>query len=405
MTIAAKREYLATLRTRYQSTFSRNEKSGILTEVVTNLGMVRKSAIRALNRKPRRYIAMCPGRKEIYGFDLIKPLTTLWKTAGTPCSTRLKPQIPELLKKLKQFKEIILYGNQEELLVQMSTFTIDKLLESERDISKKEYGLSGTKRSPLLKTLIPVRTYFNEQELQESGHVEMDCVLHCGGSLSGRYAETLNVLDIATHWNEKKIFLNKTKAKVVGAFHQMRTKQFPFPPYSVDFDNGYEFVNWVMYEYCKRQGISFTRSRSYHKNDQAHIEGKNYQSIRKVVGYERISDPILVSKIDDLYQNEHRLLTNFFYTTMKLKEKTRKAGKVIKRYEEAQTPYQRVLLSDTVPKEVKQTLSMQYESLNPSALQRSLQKKLKYIRTYVNHDDRVEQVLDDVVGALNRVLR
>jgi len=111
-----------------------------------------------------------------------------------------------LIKKLKDFNEIKLYGNQEELLGRISTFTIDKLLEAERDISGKEYGLSGTKRSPLLKTLIPVRTNFTKEETKEPGHTEMDCVLHCGESLSGQYAETLNVLDIYSHWNEKKIF-------------------------------------------------------------------------------------------------------------------------------------------------------------------------------------------------------
>ena len=178
--------------------------------------------------------------------------------------------------------------------------------------------------------------------------------------MSGQYAETLNVLDIHSHWNEKTIFLNKTKEKVVGSFHQLR-KQFPFPILSIDFDNGFEFVNWVMHKYCKREGLSFTRSRSYHKNDQAHIEGKNYQSIRKVVGYDR-------------------LLTNFFYTTMKLEGKKRVGGRVCKTHGEARTPYQRVLASDTISQEIKDHLTEQYKGLNPAELQRSMKKKLKAIQ-------------------------
>ena len=378
----SKKEYLATVRARYKSCRSRIDKSRIISEIETNLGILRKSAIRLLNQKPLVRRKTLKSRKEIYGYDLIKPLKLIWEVVGYPCSKRLKPQIKDTIRKLKEFNEIKLYGKQEVLLTSMSTFTIYRLLEAERDISGKEYGLSGTKRSPLLKTLIPVRTNFNEKETKEPGHIEMDCVLHCGESLSGQYAETLNVLDIYSHWNEKKIFLNKTKAKIVGAFHEMRTKQFPFNTISADFDNGFEFVNWILKGYCDRNNISYTRSRSYHKNDQAHIEGKNYQSVRRVTGYERITDPRLVEMIDDLYQNEHRLLTNYFYTTLKLKEKVRINGKVKKIYEEAKTPYQRLMESDKISKEVKDKLKEEYERLNPAALQRSLKRKLDKIQDY-----------------------
>jgi hypothetical protein len=382
MSNQSKKEYLVTVRARYRNCQTRDEKSVIISEVVTNLGIVRKSAIRLLKQRIFVRRKTIRSRKEIYGYDLIKPLKLIWEVVGQPCSKRLKPDIGDTIKKLKEFGEIELFGNQEKLLKQMSTFTIDRLLEAEKDISKKEYGLSGTKRSPLLKTLIPIRTNFNAQETKEPGHVEMDCVLHCGESLSGHYAETLNVLDISSHWNEKKIFLNKTKAKVVGAFHEMRTKQFPFPIISADFDNGHEFVNWVLKGYCDRNNVSYTRSRSYHKNDQAHIEGKNYQSIRRVVGYDRITDPVLVEMINDMYQNEHRLLTNYFYTTLKLKEKEKVNGKTTKSYEVAKTPYKRLMESDKISEEVKIKLKAEYMRLNPAELQRNLRKKLKQIKQY-----------------------
>ena len=312
MDISIKREYISALRLRYKLTTFRKEKIAIINEVVANLNIARKSAIRALNKKSVKYAKKYVGRSQIYGFDLVVPLKIIWETAGHPCSKRLVPQMGEIINKLKEFNEIHLYGNQEKLLNQMRFSTVDKLLEAEKDISKKEYGLSGTKKSPLLKTLIPVRTNFSAKETKEPGHVEMDCVLHCGESLSGHYAETLNILDIYSHWNEKKIFLNKTKAKIVGAFHEMKTKQFPFPILSVDFDNGHEFVNWVLKGYCDRNKISYTRSRSYHKNDQAHIEGKNYQSIRRVVGYDRITDPKLVEIINDMFKMNIGYLPTIF---------------------------------------------------------------------------------------------
>lgn len=382
MTYQSRKEYVRVLQQRYKSCISRNEKTAIISEAVDNLGLVRKSAIRALNRKPFMHRKPRRGRKETYGYDLIRPLKHIWQVAGMPCSKRLKPQIGELINRLKAFDEIELFGEQEVLLRSMSTFTIDKLLTFEKGNPLKDPALSGTKRSPLLKTLIPLRTNF--KDVVEPGHVEMDCVLHCGDSLSGIYAESLNILDIHTHWNEKRIFLKKTKLKVIGTLHILRT-QFPFGIKSIDFDNGGEFVNWQMYGYCKREHIAFTRSRSNHKNDQAHIEGKNYQSIRKVTGYERISDPKLVKMMDDLYQNEHRLLTNFFYTTMKLASKKRDGAKVTKTYGLAKTPYQRVLECDSISQSTKDELTRKYLNLNPATLQREYQSKLTKIRSLMSN--------------------
>lgn len=373
----SKKEYLVVVRNRYAACVSRQNKSAIIDEVVTNLHIERKSAIRLLNTKPLVRRKTLKSRKVIYSDDLIRPLKTIWEVAGKPCSKRLQPQLKDLIAQLLSFNELTLYGNQQNLLETMSSYSIDRLLSGERVIYEGR-GVSGTKTSPLLKTLIPVRTNFTETETQEPGHIEMDCVLHCGESLSGIYAETLNMLDIATHWNEKRIFLKKTKGKIVGGVHDLK-RQFPFPVLSIDFDNGFEFVNWILYGYCKREGIAFTRSRSYHKNDQARIEGKNYQSVRKVAGYERISDERIVTLLDDIYQNEHRLLTNFFYTTLKLKNKKKINGKTRKSYEKAKTPYQRCLESDTITDEVKLQLQKQYQNLNPAELQRQLQKKLQNV--------------------------
>lgn len=382
MTFQSKKDYLRVLQKRYASCKEKREKTAIINEVVDNLGLARKSVIRALNRKSAIHRKQSIGRKETYGYDLIRPLTQIWLVAGRPCSKRLKPQIGELIERLKAFDELELFGEQEMLLRQMSTFTIDKLLTFEKGNPLKDPSLSGTKKSPLLKTLIPIRTNF--KDVTEPGHVEMDCVLHCGEFLSGVYAETLNILDIHTHWNEKRIFLKKTKYKVIGTLHMLRSK-FPFLIKSIDFDNGGEFVNWQLYGYCRREKITFTRSRSNHKNDQAHIEGKNYQSVRKVTGYDRITERKLVALIDDLYQNEHRLLTNFFYTTMKLASKKRDGATVIKTYETAKTPYQRVLACDTITQDVKDELTKQYLSLNPAKLQREYQQKLTRIKSLMGN--------------------
>lgn len=375
MSNQTKQEYVTRMKERYQKCLNRSEKSALITEMMTVLKVRRKSVLRLLHKK-KKHRFVSKGRKILYGNDLVRPLSVIWQALGYPCSKRLVPQIPELVKVLTRHKELTLLSGQKELLLSMSNFTVNKLLKSEHK-DPEYYGLSGTKTSPLLKTLIPIRTNFNE--VNEPGHLEMDCVLHCGESLSGQYAQTLNLLDIHTHWNEKYIFMNKTKAKVISHLHSSRS-QFPFLILSIDFDNGTEFVNWILYGYCQREHIAFTRCRSYHKNDQAHIEGKNYQSVRRLVGYARIDDPSIVDLINDTYQNEHRLLTNFFYPTMKLKTKEKTGGKISKSYEKAKTPYQRVLESPTVLQDTKQKLTALYMTLNPLELQRNLQKKLTRIK-------------------------
>lgn len=378
MTMATKKEYLKIVRKRYQSTNSRKEKSRILDEVVHNTGMTRKGAIRSLNRKERKYRRKGSGRKTKYTYDLKKPLSEIWEILGKPCSKNLHPAIPTVLDKLKKFDEINISDRQEKLLLEIKPSTIDKLLASKK--KNKFKGLSGTKTSPHLKQLIPIRTRFDENT--SVGELEMDCVLHCGGSVSGIYAETLNMLDIKTMWDERAIFLKKTSGKVIGALHQAR-KRFPFPIKSIDFDNGFEFVNYCMVGYCKRENIDFTRSRSYHKNDQAHIEGKNNHSVRKVIGYARIEEKEIVDLISDIYNNELRLLTNYFYPVRKLIQRETIGSKTRKKYDEAKTPYQRVLESD-VDIKVKMRLKQEYAKLNPAQLHRDLNRKLTKLNRIIS---------------------
>lgn len=363
------------MQERYILCQSRAEQSKLISEMMDVLDIQRKSVLRLLHKKKHHRVVV-RGRKVQYGVELTTPLSIIWKALGCPCAKRVVAHIPEMIAVLERFNELNLLPGQKELLSRMSNFTVNALLKSERKDSDY-YGLSGTKTSPLLKTLIPIRTEFNA--VHEPGHIEMDCVLHCGESLSGQYAETLNLLDIHTHWNEKSVFLDKTRAKVISTLHLLR-KQFPFPLRSVDFDNGFEFVNWRMYNYCTREKLLFTRSRSYHKNDQAHIEGKNFQSIRRLIGYARITNPLIVRLINEVYQTEHRLLTNFIYPTFKLREKKRVGTKIVKHYEIPQTPYQRVLKTTEVSSEEKQKLLAIYTTLNPLQLQRNMRRKLNKIK-------------------------
>lgn len=375
--MATKKDYLLSMRERYKSAQDRSSKSHLINEIVEYLKLERKHVIKILNGKyyHTKY-KHTRKKKPKYPYHLNVPLAQIWTVAGKPCSKNLKPQIPELIEKLEQFGEIQINGEDRELLCQIGFSKIDQLLKMARH-KQSGKGISGTKTSPLLKNLIPIRTNF--EDVKEVGHTEMDCVLHCGNTVAGIFAETLNVMDIHTHWNEQICILRKNRSKIVSAFHEIR-QYFPFAIKSIDFDNGTEFVNWDLHGYCKTHNIDYTRSRSYHKNDQAHIEERNGHRIRRLIGYDRIVDQEIVDLVNDIYQNEYRLLNNFFYATRKLISKEKVDKKYKKMYGVAKTPYQRVLECKEVELGVKMKLVSQYKQLNPAELNRNLIKKMEHLR-------------------------
>ena len=192
---------------------------------------------------------------------------------------------------------------------------------------------------------------------------------------------TPDLVDLCTHWSQQEAFLGKGEIATKDGLVSLRSR-LPFPLRGIDPDNGSEFINWTLYHYCEKEGITFTRCRPYHKNDQAHIEEKNYTAVRQLLGYGRIEDSETVGAINDLYRNEWRLFLNFFQPTLKLKKKERDmaTGKVKKTYEKAQTPYQRVMAHPGVSQETQDLLRLQYESLNPIKLQQDIKEKLDHIR-------------------------
>jgi hypothetical protein len=232
-------------------------------------------------------------------------------------------------------------------------------------------GRSGTKPGTLLKKQIPIRT-FAEWDEQRPGFAEIDLVGHDGGVAAGDYCQTLDLTDIATTWTETQAVRNKAQTWVFAALKEIR-QNLPFSLLGIDSDNGSEFINKYLVEYCQKQKLSFTRSRPYRKNDNCFVEQKNYSVVRRAVGYQRYDTEAQLNLLNELYATL-RLYTNFFQPTMKLKAKERVGSKVIKRYDRAQTPYQRVLAAVQVSEAEKQSLRAKYKTLNPAALKRKLMR-------------------------------
>jgi hypothetical protein len=254
----------------------------------------------------------------------------------------------------------------------MSRATIDRCLKKAR-FSHPQNGISTTKPGSLLKQAIPIRT-FTPWEDERPGFLEIDLVAHCGSSVEGIYLNTLTATDLATGWTECLALPNKTQAAVSAAIELLR-RDLPFPLLGLDSDNGSEFINDTLYRYCLSEQITFTRSRPYRKNDQAHVEQKNWSVVRHTVGYDRLETPSELELLNSIY-SDLRLYINFFQPVLKLVGKDRIDGKTIRKYDRAKTPYRRVLNVEDLPFHLKARLSVQYMTLNPVSLRASIDQKV-----------------------------
>ena len=301
---------------------------------------------------------------------IIPPLRKIWGISNFASGKRLVGMIPSYVETLVRDKEIFLADKQKELLLSVSAATIERLIKSER---KKVFGRgkSTTKPGTLLKHQIPIHV-FTRWDDRKPGFGEIDLVAHCGVTVKGHFAYTLDLIDLDTNWSECVAFLGKGENAAMGGIQIIRAR-LPFSLLGIDSDNGEEFINWELYRWCRKEEITFTRCREYHKNDQAHVEEKNWSVVRRYTGYKRFETQEQVDLLNKLYE-KLRLYFNFFQATMKLERKERINGKVKRVYTEAKTPYQRVLEHKDILEKNKEKLRRQYKSLNPAKLLRAIQE-------------------------------
>jgi hypothetical protein len=381
MSNGSKQEYLSAIRSRYLAA-AKLEKQTILDEFCAVCGYNRKYAIRVLRRQPQSKSSSPKsqrGRKKKYHFlELIAFLKALWIASNLACGKRLQAMIPSWLPHYPQ----PLTDEIKSLLATISASTIDRLLKPQRAKHQKS-GLSTTKPGSILKHQIPVKT--NQWDETKPGFLEADTVAHCGTSTAGMFVFTVNCVDIATGWTEQRAVWGKGERGVLAAIQSIE-QALPFPLLGFDCDNGSEFLNWHLQYYLtqRQRPVDYTRSRPYHKNDNAHIEEKNWTHIRQYLGYGRFDRQELTPQLNELYTSEWRLLLNFFLPSMKLKEKSRQGSKIIKKHDRPQTPLQRILDSPHVDEAIKQQLREQVQALNPFQLKEQILQKVQRILTQVN---------------------
>ena len=384
MSPRSKREYTEAIHLRYKNA-TRHEKTIILDEFCATCRCHRKHAIRVLKgfKRVTKPKAKRRGRPPVYQNEAIrKPLKEIWLKANLPCSKRLKVILPIWLPGYVQlFGE--LSPEVTHAWLKISPPTIDRLLNPIR-IHYTKRGRSTTKPGTLLRKQIPIKT--NQWDESRPGFLEADTVAHCGDSTSGMYANTIDFVDIATGWTEQRAVWGKGETGVLEQIKNIE-KNLPFPLLGFDCDNGGEFLNYHLQRHFteRNQPVQFTRSRAYHKDDNAHIEQKNWTHVRQWLGYERLDNPHVVPLLNDLYAKEWRLFHNFFCPSVKLIAKERIASKTIKRHDSPKTPYQRIMESPHIQESVKNSLSKQLEKLNPFLLRKNMDKKLKKIFAIINY--------------------
>lgn len=368
---------------------SKKERGAILDQFVEATGYGRSYASLLLRTHGKR-VEVLPGvvvegsvrvkkppvpRKRTYEEQEVKALTKVWKTMDCICGKRLAPCLPQVVPCLVRQRELRLSKATAAKLVKMSAATVDRLLAPER----KKLCLkakSRTKPGTLLKHQIPVRTFADWDELKP-GFLEIDLVAHDGGSSHGEYCQILDATDICTGWSEQVAVRTKAQCFVFAAIQEVR-QRLPFELLGLDSDNGAEFINQQLMRYCTQERLTFTRARAGRKNDNCHIEQKNWSIVRRNSGYARFEGAGACAELNTLYRVV-RDYVNFFLPSMKLVEKVRDGARITKRYDKARTPYERVLASPEVPKAVKSGLLRHYATLNPAALKReieAIQKRL-----------------------------
>jgi hypothetical protein len=370
MSLVSKRELVEAVRQRYRAS-TRIDKGRILDEFVATTGYDRKYAIQLLNHPPKpRRTPLKRLKRRRYTPQVKDVLVKLWHIADGICGKRLVPALPDWVEALERHGELTLDECTRTLLLSISPATADRLLADERRV-RIGRGRATTKPGTLLKHQIKVRT-FADWDDDRPGFVEVDLVAHCDDSVAGHFLYTLVLTDIATAWTECVPIRNRSEKAVTAAVELARAR-FPFPLLGIDSDNGSEFINDELLRYCRDQHLTFTRCRPYKKNDQAHVEQKNWSIVRHFVGYDRFESRAALKALVELY-GVLRLYANFFLPSLKLIDKRRVDTKVRKKYDTAMTPYRRVRASGILAPDVKEDLDALYAALNPAALKHRLDR-------------------------------
>ena len=375
MNMQSRNQYLLELRTEYLKIKSKKGRSELLNEAEKRTRLARKHLIVKLRPKSNldKDESQRKKRKQHYDNSIKPALVRMWQIFDHPCGQRLETSLRDETDRLRLQNELICSDAVASKLKQMSSATIDRKLKHQKEIerTRKKYQ---HKIHPLLYQKIPVKV-FGEQDRRESGNIQIDLVEHCGASAAGEFVNTLSSTDIDTGWWEGEAIMGRSQERTFWGIQEARSR-YPLSWQEIHSDNGSEFINAHLFRYTEKEGLDFSRSRPYKKNDNCLVEQKNWTHVKKFVGYLRYDTDKELNVLSNLYRNELRLYKNFFQPVIKLVSKERIGGRIHRRYDRAKTPHRRVMESKEVSENKKQELKKIYLSLNPAQLKRMIDAKL-----------------------------
>lgn len=373
MKLKFKMEYLKKIYQRYHKS-NLKQKKQILDEFCKVCEYNRKYAIQLLNDLPPEDRQNQPRKRNyIYSHEVVSILEETWKAAGYPWSQRLKSALPLWIPYARERFHIT--PEIEKQLLSISPATIDRRLKNKKYYIKKRI-YSSTRPGYLLKQQIPIKT--DNWDVNIPGFLEVDLVSHAGSSAEGDFIHSLNCTDIHTTWTETRAVMGRGQTASLGAFEEIKNF-LPFQLLGIDSDNDQAFINYHLKRFCDTHKIQFTRGRPYKKNDNAHIEQKNWTHVRKIFGYLRYDTEQALEAMNDLYRNELRWFQNFFQPSVKLVKKVRIGSKIKRIYDKPKTPFQRILETKQIIPEKVAELKKLFQSLNPFQLSKIIDKKLDKI--------------------------
>jgi hypothetical protein len=383
MSLSAKRESLARIHGRYQRA-GRPHKTRILDEFCATCDYHRKAALRLLNRPLRTAPPQRSGPKLLYDpAEVLPVLKAVWLASDQLCSKLLRAALPQWLDHHERRGAPLPEAFKKRLL-EISPAQIDRLLRPSR-VQHPKKGIGATRPGTLLRHAVPTRG--GPPDTTRPGSVEADTVAHCDDSTEGDYVNSLTFTELYSGWTENRAVWNKSADAVLAQLKQLE-QVVPYVMKDFHTDNGGEFLNWALHRHLSGRPVKmpWTRSRAYRKNDNAHCEQKNWTHVRQLMGHERFGHPQLVPLMNDLYANQWSQFTNHFKPTFKLLRREKKGGKTVRIYEKKpQTPYQRLLESPDIPETTKAKLRAQHAALDPFALKKSIEAKLKKIFTALSN--------------------
>lgn len=378
MSAKSREEVLGLARWRYGKR-GKQGRTQLLDEICALCGYERKYASKVLaGKRPITGSARKRrgGSKAVYGAKEREVIKAIWLAAEQPCGKRLKAALklwlPHYEKRKGRLPRVVALK-----LQQISAATIDRLLRPCR-VALGSRGRCGTRPGTLLRSQIPIRT--EHWDVRGPGFIEADTVAHCGESMVGEFCWSITATDVHTQWTEARAVPNRSQPAVLAQIAHIETS-LPFPILGFDTDNGGEFLNWHLFHYFGKRikPVAFTRSRAYRKNDNAHVEQKNWTHVRQLVGYGRLEGAEVASLLNDLYCQEWRWFRNFFCPVMKHLRTEVQGSRKRRIYDQPATPFARLKVAAGVDPVQIAELEKIAKKLDPFALKETIERKLRII--------------------------